>query len=59
MALTASQYRDEAEAALTKAKGCLPTANATADKAVAWTQIASTYGYLFELQSKIDKTITV
>lgn len=36
MALSASGYRDEAEAAFTKAKSYAPASNAQTDKSVAW-----------------------
>lgn len=57
MAMSAAQYQLEAEAALTKAKSLMPNIGAYPDKAVVWAQIAANYGYLFEIQSKIDGTI--
>lgn len=52
MAMTAAQYQSAAETALTSAKSA-SSANSQ-DKAVAQSQIASAYAYLYIEQARLD-----
>lgn len=57
MALTAQQYRENAESAANTATQAAAQGPSWAEKSIAHSTVANVWTYLYEVQSKVDGTI--
>ncbi|WP_157975507.1 hypothetical protein [Mycolicibacterium smegmatis] len=57
MAMTAQQYREKAETLANQATS-ISTGTTLSEKGIALATVANVWTYLYEVQSKVDGTIT-